>query len=44
MTGSGPLYDQLHEVFDADYAARCTAFSSRCRVGWKRRDAGEPAR
>jgi hypothetical protein len=20
MTGSGPLYDQLHEVFDADYA------------------------
>ena len=20
MTGSGPLYDQLHDVFDADYA------------------------
>src|SRR5262245_12256117 len=20
MTGSGPLYEQLHEVFDADYA------------------------
>jgi hypothetical protein len=27
MTGSGPLYDQLHDVFDADYViGRCTQF------------------